>query len=92
MGAITAWHIRIVPMTSTRTLRGGLRAHVLETNSVRLVDAPGRIHEHVDSAIHFLSAFDEAKDGSLIGDVKLKSRGGATRVEDLGYRRFGLLP
>ena len=70
--------------------RSRVGAHLLEANGVGLVEAPGRVHEHVDPAIGRLGLLDEAIDRRLIGDVQLMGRGGATGVDDLCHRRLGL--
>ena len=69
--------------------RGRVGAHVLEANGVRLVEAPGRVHEHVDPPVQGVRLLNEASDRSLIGDVELMGRGGAAGSDDLGRHRLG---
>jgi hypothetical protein len=62
---------------------------VLEPNGVLLVEASGRVHEHVDPPVQGVRLINEASDGGLIGNVELMGRGGAAVSDDLGRNGLG---
>src|ERR671937_500535 len=90
MGAITAWHIRIVPVTSTASSAVAASALMCSKPTVSTSSRrPAVFTSNVDPPVHRICLLDEANDRSLIGDVKLMGRGGTTRIDDLGHCRLG---
>jgi hypothetical protein len=83
--------MRIAPITSTINSAGGrVGAHVLEPNRVRPVDPPGRVHEHVDTAIRRVRLGDKPFHRRLIRDIKFGGASCTSGGRDIGCHRFGL--
>src|SRR5690242_184370 len=86
---ITACDMRIVPTTSTiRSAVAASGGHRLEPNRVRLIEPPGRVHEHVDPSVRLVRACDETVDRFLIGDVEPVGVRRAACGHDLGGNRL----